>query len=118
MTASGLYRCDDPGHDVTLLGPQRGTFCCRGTAGEVRYRRAGHQDRVCRGEDAAFAQRTDDPPDMPGGKEFFGRFEQQNPAVQNVGSEREPAGKAPAAANDSDSTATRSPRRALGGRTR
>jgi len=46
--------------------------------GEVRYRRAGHQDRVYRGEDAAFAQRTDDPPDMPGGKEFFRRFKGQD----------------------------------------
>jgi aminopeptidase N len=58
---------DDPGHDVTLLSAQPGTFACWGTAGDVRYRRAGRQDRVYRGGDAAFAQRTDDPPGMPGG---------------------------------------------------
>lgn len=80
---------DDSGHDVTLLSAQPGTFSCWGSAGEVRYRRAGHQDRVYRGEDAAFAQRTDDPPDMPGRKEFFRRFEKQNPAIQHVGGERE-----------------------------
>jgi hypothetical protein len=85
---------DAPGHDVTLFSAQPGTFACWGTAGEVRYRRAGHQNRVDRGEDAAFAQRTDDPPDMPGGKEFFGGFEKQNPAIQHVGAnENRPAMK-------------------------
>ena len=83
---------DDPGHDVPLLGAQPGTFCCRGAAGEFRYRRAGHQDRGYRGEDAAFAQRPDDPPDMPGGKQLLRRFQQQDPAIQHVRGEREPAG--------------------------
>ncbi len=36
-----------------LLSAQPGTFLGRGTAGEVRYRRAGHQDRVYHGEERA-----------------------------------------------------------------
>jgi hypothetical protein len=56
---------------VALFGAQPGAFLSRRAAGEVRYWRAGHEDRTDRPEDAALSQRSDDPPYVACGKELF-----------------------------------------------
>jgi hypothetical protein len=63
----------------------------RRAAGEVRYWRAGHEDRTDRTEDAAFSPRADDPPYVARGKEFFRGFHDENAAVEDARSEGKPA---------------------------
>jgi hypothetical protein len=62
-----------------------GAFLGGRAAGEVRHRRAGHEDRVDCRKDATFSQRADDPPDVARGEEL-------DPA-----SGRAPGGSIPAA---------------------
>lgn len=55
-------------HDrVALLVAQQFSVRGWGTVGRVRDRWAGHQDRVDRAENAAFAEGTDDPCNVAGG---------------------------------------------------
>jgi hypothetical protein len=81
---------DLPGDDVTLLGTQPGTFLSRRTAGEVRHRRAGYQDRTDRREDAAFAQRADDPSNVTRRKELLRGLDDEHAALKHARIEREP----------------------------
>ena len=67
----GVVPADQVDDDISLLSAEPSTFLGGWTAREVRRRRAGQQDRVSRGEDAALAQRADDPADAARGEEFL-----------------------------------------------
>src|SRR5215471_19365689 len=67
----GVIPADEIHDDVTLLGALPGSFGSGRAVGDVSRRRAGQQDRIGRREDAALAQRADDPADLAGGREFL-----------------------------------------------
>src|SRR6266581_5249034 len=86
----------EPDDNVTLLSTQPGTFGSGRTAGEVGHRRAGHKDGIDRREDAALAQRADDPSDTARRQEFLGGFDDEHATVEDVRIEGEsPRGEDP-----------------------
>src|SRR5450631_2758717 len=61
--------------DITLLGAQSCSVLGGRSLAEVGGRRPGQEDGVDRAEDAAFAQRADNPADVARGQELLGGLE-------------------------------------------
>src|SRR5450759_77363 len=77
---------------ITLFGAQSYSVLGRRSLAEVGDRRPGQEDGADRAEDAAFAERADNPADVARGEELLGGLEDEHTTLQDLRGERESPG--------------------------
>src|SRR5450631_3015039 len=86
----------DLDHRVTLFGAQSSSVLAGRSSAEVRDRRPGQEDGADRAEDAAFAERADNPGDIARGEELLRGLEDEHTTLQDLRGEGEsPRGQDP-----------------------